>query len=216
MSAQTSFWIYFFGIWPQLPLWLIFTAALWFYVFPRRGAFTWLTWLAVATRLVYSAAGTWAQYYVWSQNALARNLLQAYVPSNDFSALEGVLGIFGHEVSYFLVYSWGRFWLSFFLALAVAAAFWAFLLLLRRHQTRFFKTGETELGFLLALLAGWPAFVLFLPLGLVMVVFVSILRLVAWREKYTTLGWPMLLAAGLTLLWGATWLAVLGLNSLRI
>ncbi len=176
----------------------------------------WMIWLAAAVRLIFACTATWVQYYIWSQNAFSRNLLQAYVPTGELAALEKILGLFGGQVSYFLVYSWGRFWLNLILVLLVATLFWALLTSLRRYRPRFFKEGEVELGFLLVLLVGWPGFVIFLPLFLLMVVFISALRLLAWGERYTTLGWPMLISAGLTLIWSALWLTALGLNVLRI
>ena len=124
--------------------------------------------------------------------------------------------VFSSKLGYFLFYSFGRFWLGLLISLLAAAAFYIFLRSLKKYQERFFEDGETELGFLAALIAGWPAFIVFLLLVFPGVVLVAIYRRLFTGEMYTTLGWPLVLAALASLLWGKSLIIALGLRVLFI
>lgn len=102
------------------------------------------------------------------------------------------------------------------LSIVVAFAFYAFLKALKKHNDRFFHEGETELGLLLALIVGWPNFVVFVPLVFLAVVLVSIFRGIYMKEMYTTLGTPMLLAALITMIFGSYLIGAFGLTVLKI
>ena len=71
-----------------------------------------------------------------------------------------------------------------------------------KYRERFFEEGELDLGFLSALLIGWPNFVVFVPLVFLSVVIIAVFRRVFLKELYTTLGLPMLLATLLVLAFG--------------
>ena len=163
----------------------------------------------IGFRFFYALLLTIGQYYVWSKNGLTQLLLNAPLDKSitDFSFLN-----FG----YFLFYSYGRFWLNVFIAVAVAFVFYSFLKFLKKYQERFFEEGETELGFLAALIVGWPNFVVFLPLVFVSVVLISLFRRLILKEIYTTLGWPFVLATLITLIWGNKLIQILNLGVLRI
>lgn len=119
-------------------------------------------------------------------------------------------------LTYFLGYVWLRFMIPVFISFLIAGVWYLFLNFLRRYQDRFFENGEPELGFVLALLVGWPKFLVFIPIALVCVVLVSVFRMVVLREAYTTLGWPLALSAVLNLIYGNSLLVLLGLTSLRV
>lgn len=174
-----------------------------------------LAWLSLAAHLIYAAALTGLQYWLWSEDALARILLE--MPANG--AISGVTkifpSIFNTSWGYFLFYSWGRFWLHALLSVVAALVFWWFLRMLARYQERFFVVGETDIGLLAALVVGWPHSIILVPLVFVGVVLVSALRFVVWKERYTTLGWPLLCGAAATLCWGPSLITLLGLAVLR-
>ncbi|MEK9154948.1 MAG: hypothetical protein AAB596_02675 [Patescibacteria group bacterium] len=165
----------------------------------------------------YAAILTLGQYYIWSQSEFGRTLLNS--PLNDKSLVD-VLAKFSwladNSLGYFIFYSYGRFWLEILISVALAAGFYLFLKLLKKHNDRFFENGETELGFLTALIVGWPKFIIFLPLIFVFVILVSIFRRVYFKEFYTTLGWPMLWAALITLIIGNTLIEIFNFGVLRI
>ena len=166
------------------------------YLSRRQSGFKSLIVVAAAIRIFYAVFQTAAQYYAWSQDALAKLLL--------------------NSPRYFWFYAYGRFWLNAFIAIGVAFAFYLFLKFLKKRQDRFFEEGETELGFLAALFVGWPNFVIFVPLVFVSVVLFSILRGIVLKEAYTTLGWPFLLAVIFNFNLGSRLIQIFHLGVLRI
>lgn len=178
-----------------------------------------LIWITIGFKIIYAGLATLSQYYVWSSNAFTKLLLNQNII--DFNAIKDVFGrstawIFDNRLGYFLFYSWGRFWMVVAVSLVVALAFYLFLIFLKKQKERFFEEGETELGFLLALLVGWPNFIVFIPIVFLSVVLVSAFRMVFVKEMYTTLGRPFLLAAFLVILSGNYIINWLGLMSFRV
>lgn len=196
---------------PKIFFWSIFAAAVFIYWNRERAAdylrkfSKQLIKIAAGFYVLYAAFLTWGQYYVWSQNSLGR----IFLVSDRFGALDGSSG-------YFLFYSYGRFWLNPTIAILSAFLFYALLKSLKKYRERFFEEGETELGFLCALAAGWPQIVIFLPLVFSGVVLVSSARLVVFRERFTTLGWPFLVALFITFLFGKALIEALNLKVLYI
>lgn len=154
----------------------------------------------VAFYIVYAFAETAVQYYVWKTDGF----------------LELVKSGGGDATGYFLFYSWGRFWISAALSIGGAFAFVFFLKALKKYRERFFEEGELGLGFLSALLAGWPNFVVFVPAVFISVVAISVFRRVFFKELYTTLGLPMLLATLLVLAFGDFLVAFFHLSVLKM
>ncbi len=101
-------------------------------------------------------------------------------------------------------------------SLMAATVFYLFLLFLRKYKERFFEKSEVELGFLLALTVGWPNFLIFLICSFLGVVLVSIIKLIFFKEAYTTLGLPFLLASLITLFLGNYFIKLFGLMALKI
>ncbi|GEM_PF-1033757 len=181
-------------------------------------SYKFLIWLVLGFKVLYASIKTFSQYYVWSNNEFTKLLLnQNIVESN---VLENFFGkatwIFNNRFGYFIFYSWGRFWFEIVVSLVAATAFYLFLTFLKKHKERFFEEGEVELGFLLALIVGWSNFIIFLPLVFLSVVLVSIFRRLIFREMYTTLGAPLLLAALIVLLFGNYLVLLFGLTPLKV
>lgn len=152
--------------------------------------------VVIGFRILYAALLTISQYYVWTQNQFTKILVDT--------------------PGYFSFYSYGRFWLSAIVSIAAGFLFYLVLLSLKKHNERFFDIGEVELGFLGALIVGWPDFVIFVPLIFISVVLISIFRGVFLKETYTTLGWPILAAVLVALIWGSELIVSAGLEVLRI
>ncbi|MEK9168447.1 MAG: hypothetical protein AAB698_01470 [Patescibacteria group bacterium] len=181
---------------------IIFLTAFYFY-YSRKDKLKFLINKLIAAALFFSAIlaiiKTINQYYVWSGNELSRLLLPPY-----------------QSINYFIFYAFSRFWLGALISVAVSFLFYLFLKFLEKRQSRFFIEGETALGFLTALLVGWPNFVIFLPLVFVSTILIAIYRQLILKESYTTLGYPFLLAAGLALIFGRIIINVLDFGILRI
>jgi hypothetical protein len=159
----------------------------------------------IALKIAYSVSETISQYLLWSQNGLTKIFLTS--PSTD---------IFNFKGGFFLFYALNRFWGGMVLGIFVAWLFYKFLLYLKKYNERFFTEGEVELGFLTALLVGWPNFVLFLPAFLVFVVLIALIRRIWWHEEYTSFGIPMLLAASTILAFEPYFSSLFGLSYLKL
>jgi len=176
-----------------------------------------LTYAALFFRVIYAAILTWGQYIAWSSSELGRQLLQMPVNESVPSFLIRVLPwIFNTRFGYFIFYSWNRFWLNVVLSIFLAAVFWIFLRFLNKHKERFFGEGEVELGFLTALLAGWPNVFSFIILTFLFAVGTSLARRIFFEEYYTTLGPSFIFAAFVTLILGDVLLYLFNLAVLKI
>jgi hypothetical protein len=159
--------------------------------------------IAVTTTLLFYPIAafleTYVQYSVWLNGGVGKNFLPPVAP-----------------ISYFLRYSFIHFWLGHLIGIALAVLFYLFLRLLGKRRPWLFLEGETELGFVCALIAGWPGFVLFLPLIFIMALPWTIFRQYVLKQERTTLSGAFLLAAGVVLLAGGWLIDWLGLGVLRI
>ncbi|MEK7512681.1 MAG: hypothetical protein AAB601_00600 [Patescibacteria group bacterium] len=172
---------------------------------------------AIGFSVAYAAFMTVAQYVAWSGNAFSRVFLTLPLsPDLPIGAVERLPWLFSSSLGYFIFYSWGRFWLGMLLSVGAAWVWWRILRVLRWKNEWFFEEGEPELGFVVALIVGWPKFVLFVPLVFVAVVLVSAFRLIVFKKRYTTLGFPFLVAGLLTLAFGPSLLTTLGLMVLKV
>lgn len=172
----------------------------------------------ISLRIFYTIFLTLFQYYAWSQDRFTQLLLDS--PIDKAVPLPTIIEKFSwlreSKLGYFIFYSWGRFWVNVLLVIIAAVVFWYFLKLLKRHSDRFFEDGEVELGFLAALIVGWPNFVIFVPAVFVSVVLVSIFRRIFKGEMYTTLGIPFLSAALIVIIFGDKLINFLNLTVLKI
>jgi hypothetical protein len=138
------------------------------------------------------------QYYVWRASGLGQFLLPPY-----------------QSWGYFIRYSFFHFWLPGLLSLIMAAALYLIFYLLKRRRSEVISAEDLNLAFLLALLAGWPKFVIFLPLFLGLTLISVIIRTIAKKEA-ASLAWPLILAMLLTLLLGNYLVILLGLSALAV
>lgn len=169
---------------------------------------------AFVFKFFYSVTLTIGQYHVWAGDELARFFLRMSLEGGFLGDWLGI--IFGHSLGYFIFYTLSRFWFEFFLATLAAFVFYFLLSVLKKHNPRFFYEGEVELGALLAFLAGWPDFVLFVALSFVFVVLVSVFKLTFLKDRLTTLGTPFILSAVIVMAKGRLLIDLLGLSVLAV
>ncbi len=221
MSLETA--DFFLILFPKLVLWGVFGAAAFIYFFPERftcfrtprreNGYRALLWFTTGFRVFYAVLLTVGQYFFWSENSFSRSLLNtALGKSVPLKLIQNNPWLFNNRFGYFLIYSWGHFWLNAALSILLAVIFWQILALIKRRNDRFFDKGEVKLGFLSALLVGWPNVLLFVPVAFVFVVMISIIRKIFFREAYTTLGLPFLCAIFLTFLFGNVFLSLCDLS----
>ncbi len=201
MNAFLNFFVGPFLAWlPIYFYWSVFALAIFVYLrglrnnaaTPKRLAI--LAWIVLAFRIGYAAFQTAIQYYAWSQSRFTQIFLNT--PLENQREIAPVIGkifdFFNPKLGYFLFYSWGRFWITAILACAASLIFYMLLNIFHEYRTRFFEPGETELGFLTALIAGWPHIIVFIGVLLLSLLLISTLRLALLRNSHTTLGVPML------------------------
>lgn len=149
--------------------------------------------------LVLALSKSILQYRAWQSSDFGKLLLPPY-----------------QSIKYFLFYSFTHFWFGALVGLAAAALFYLFLRRVAKNRDWLFIEGEQELGFLCALLSGWPGFVIFLPLVFIIMLPLSLFRRLVLKEERTTMGAALILAAGAVLLLGNWLISWLGLGVLRI
>lgn len=213
---------------PRIIFGLLFVLSLGRYLFERKDlgsakdfflklSYKTLIWIGILFHFVYAALLSLGQYVIWSASPFTKSFLET--PLSDalpIFFLQKFSFLFETKLGYFFFYSWGHFWLVAVLSVLFAWAFFLFLRALKKHKERFFEEGETELGFLCALIVGWPHVILFIPFIFISVIFASIGRMLFLNEKFTTLGIPFLLAALLTFLFWNTLDPIFGLWVLRV
>lgn len=172
----------------------VFPEAIRKHIEPRR-----LLWYAIGFRVLNAIALTFGQYYIWSHDTFGKAFLHAALgPKVPVPFIQHWSWLFNNSFGYFVFYSWGRFWAEVVIALGVAWLFYLFLTGLGKYRDRFFEMQETKLGFICAFLASWPGIVVFIVFTFVSVVLVSVVRRIVWKELYTTLGAPFIVAMILT------------------
>jgi len=122
-------------IWlPRVYPWLIFLPTAFFY-FKRlqlknpKEQFLVIFFVAVALRILRAVFETILQFLIWREDEFTRPWLTS---------------------GYFVTYSFGRFWFNLIVIFAIALIFYFFLKTMERYASRFFETGEPELGLLAA------------------------------------------------------------------
>lgn len=161
----------------------------------------------IGFRIFYAVLLSIAQYFTWSKGEFTK--IFTYAPAEKSA-------FFNYKYGYFLHYISTHFWINVLISIGAAFAFYLFLIFLKKCRERFFEEGEVELGFAIALIAGWPNFIIFIPMVFIFIVLTSISRELVFKKMYTTLGWPLLLAALATLIWGDKLVQFLQLGVLKI
>lgn len=144
----------------------------------RAHVFMMLAGVVVALRFLFAGIKTVLQYVAWTRS----DFTKLFLPPHQ-------------RIVFFLHYSWTHFWLNAFISVGVALLFFGILRVLQSYNHRYFESGETELGFVMALVVGWPQFIVFAPVVFLSVVAIGVIRGIFLRDPYTTLGLPFFIAA---------------------
>lgn len=167
-------------------------------------------------KIIYAIFLTVAQYFVWENNTMTKALLKLPVEGKALMSFSFLSKFFSTDSGYYYFYVFARYWLVIIISFAVAYLFYLLLKGLKKYKERFFIGGEPEIGFALAFLVGWPDFVLFLPAIFFLIIPISIFRMVIFKEKLTTLGWPFIISAILAVVLGYSLLDLFRLASISI
>lgn len=154
---------------------------------------------ALAVFISYSGILTWLQYEAWEHNELAKYLLPPY-----------------QSVKYFISYAWLHFWLGAIFSIGLALIFFLILFLVKKTRKGFFRENDVELGFLLALIVGWPNFIFFLPLAFALTFLIALYSKIFKKQDYSSIALPFLIAAVIILIFGNNMVDYFDLGALRI
>lgn len=175
-----------------------------------------LAWIIAGAQIFYSAVLSFFQFYVWKNNTFTNFFLSTPANPASYPKLGILTAPFEGRLGYFTLYAFERFWLGTLIGILVGCLFYLFLKALRKHSQRFFEEGEPELGFAMALLAGWPGFVFFLFFIFIFVILISLFRMIFLKQPLTTFGLPFMLSAFPVLIWGQALLQFFRLGVLSI
>lgn len=210
----------------QMPVWLFFSlelasvmAAGYFYARGRdnlKAVINRLFWAVLALKLLKPAFFTGAQWYVWH---VSRPEFLALPLAADLKLL-GWLDIFsflkGVSGGYFIFYSFGRFWLGALIALAAATLWWLVLRLLAKRRPEVMRPEELSLAWITAAIAGWPGFILYVPMSLAFAVVGTLYLMARKMDSRLPIGWPMIIASVLVAVAGTFLIGLLGLSVYKI
>lgn len=199
---MNPFLISFLDWLPKIFLWPVLIAAFYFFYFNSRNVAKKLKFLIFAVigfRIVFAGIKTFFQYFIWINDEFGKLLLPPHQP-----------------IFYFLKYVFSHFWINAFLAILISFLFWRFLKALNSYNSRFFGEGDIELGFLAALVSGWPGLVLFLIFSFIFTLLFSVFRGIFLKEAFTRFNLIFVLSAAVVLLYGGVFLEFLGLGVLKI
>lgn len=218
-----------FLVWlPKIWIWVTFAATVILYAvaYFRPGTLSdralrrWFVGLIigmVVLRVGYAALSTWGQYYVWEQSPFTRLLLKIGLDRNELGPILGPLyGLFDDSRGYFKYYVIGRFWINALLATALPFVLVGIVKLYLKLRGIAFENYDLKIMAITGLLVGWPKFVIFVPMMLVIGLVLGIGRKVIKGDSYFMLAEAMILAAAILLI--GTWnlVELLGLTVLRI
>lgn len=183
----------------------LMSAGLWgvaFFMYTRRGEQArWGTLLCFAGALffLYTVFLTTVQYFVWSHNEFTRLFLPPF-----------------QDISYFIIYTGGRFWLPFLLSAFSALVFWLLFTGVSRGKLATLSQPEIALGTLFTLIVGWPEALVFVVLALVLDAMFSAYAVARKTERTVGIAVPMFMSALVTVLFGARLISLVGLSVLFV
>jgi hypothetical protein len=161
-----------------------------------------LQWLLVATSLAaYLQYRPGKQFRIFMRRMLVGTVVLDLVLAAYTSLVQyySFLPLF-RGFSFFVPYVAIHYFLPIGLAFVCAAVWYIFLRVLRTRTDRYFDIGEIELTTLLVLALGWPLSLVMVPFAGIVLVLLSLVRLVVFKQELTTLGLPFIIAATLLLL----------------
>ena len=160
-----------------LVIWIFF----WFFVairffYPswvKNISYTKFVVLGFLLNIVYGLFITWGQYYVWLHSSNFTRLLVNSPLSKEVPMYNFIRPLFENNLGYFLYYALGRFWFYIFILFIVSLVFYFFIRFWKSYRGNF-SENSSELFLVLMLISGWPGIVIFIPLGFIVSIIISI------------------------------------------
>jgi len=183
-------------------------AAYWYFEKTEGSKLSRLLWFTAGFDLLYAAALTYGNYYLWQQSPFDRILL--HQPLNSETPLFGILKIFSFAQhlsgGYFIFYTFTRYWLPLVSLAVLGLAFFLLLSAVRKFRPEILDQNDLLLALIMSIIAGWPTFIIFLPLAFAIMLLYAIFNQLVLKRQRSDLG-SALLAAGLLIIIAAPFLA---------
>lgn len=155
-----------------LAVWLVFLAIVTLRFFwPEskalaRVSYHKLFWIALGINVFIGLFITWGQYYVWAHgNILTQSLLDSPL-SKEAPLYDFFRPLFSHHLGYFAYYVLGRTWLNILILFLVSGALYFLFKAWNKYRGNFLQEGPLLL-LILMLAVGYPAILVFIPLGFI-------------------------------------------------
>jgi hypothetical protein len=178
---------------PFLAVVIIFILAIFFY--RKKRNFWLLIWLMVGVDLVLALLKSIMQYFVWEQDGLTHILNNLPLKKLSISWFNDLPIFTGYGHGYFLYYAWNHFLIQPILSIVAAFVVYFICVFFRKRKSNLFLNYEAELVLLFLLLIGWPQVVIFLPLTVLVGVFVSIFNYYYKHQAACFLFLPLVISA---------------------
>jgi len=156
-------------------------------------------WVLIGFRAIYSLVLSALQYYTWKKDT--GGIGQYFLPPS-------------RSIGYFLQYSWTHFFIGAVLSVGTAFIFYFILKAIKKHRAEIFEEGELELGLICALIVGWPSIILFVMLSFLMLLIVSAVKQVFFKDQFATITLPLLISLPIIFIFGQKLIQILHLEAL--
>lgn len=160
-----------------------------------------LIFVTIVINIFYGILVTWAQYYTWANSSIDYVKTLVNLPLSKETPfpylLEWVRPLFEKDFGYFLYYVFGRFWFYILISFLISGILYYIFKIWKSNHGSFSENGP-ELLLILMLIVGWPGIFIFIPLGFLLSVILSIIYNI--RGKKTTEIEPAFILAGIIVL----------------
>lgn len=157
-----------------------------------------VAWALIGFRVIYSIVLSTLQYLTWKKDT---GIGQFFLPPHK-------------SISYFLNYSWIHFFASVVFSVGIAFVFYFILKAIKKHREEIFEEGELELALASTLIIGWPSAVLFIALSFLMLLVVSVIKQIFFKEQFATITLPLLISLPIIFVLGGKLIKILHLEAL--
>ena len=146
-------------------------------------------------KILYAKTLTIIQYFIWDSSKYTQVFLKNGVGSIPQSFTNHLPWLFQKNGGYFIYYVLSHFWMNFFITLLIAFIFYLILLFLNKINKRLLTKSDALLGFLGSLSSGWPGFVIYFFIFMLLFLFAGLKNKLITKEKYTTITYPLWISA---------------------
>jgi hypothetical protein len=168
--------------------------------FWKKKKFFFLIWVMVGFHLGLALIKSILQYLVWNQGGMMKIALNLPLEKMKLGWFENLPIFTNYSHGYFSYYIWNHFWKEAVLSVVAAALGYFIFRVLQKYKKNIFLERESEFGFLIMLIVGWPQILMFIPLVLLVAVIFSVVNWFRKHEASCSLFLPLAVSAAIMLI----------------